>query len=114
MVCQHTEHQKLWVLRRLKKSGAKTVDLVDIYCKQVRSLLELAVPAWNGGITVEERMDIERVQKSACHIIMGDSYASYRSALIDLNLESLAVRKDNLSLKFAIKAEKQPKHKELD
>ena len=104
-------YQKLWVLRRLKKSGAKTVDLVDIYCKQVRSLLELAVPAWNGGITVEERMDIERVQKSACHIILGDSYASYRSALIDLDLESLAVRRNNLSLKFAIKAEKHPKHR---
>ena len=104
-------YQKLWVLRRLKKSGAKTVDLVDIYCKQVRSLLELAVPAWNGGITVEERMDIERVQKSACHIILGDSYASYRSALIDLDLESLAVRQNNLSLKFAIKAEKHPKHR---
>ena len=101
-------YQKLWVLRRLKKSGAKTVDLVDIYCKQVRSLLELAVPAWNGGITVEERMDIERVQKSACHIILGDSYASYRSALIDLDLESLAVRRNILSLKFAIKPEKTP------
>ena len=29
-------NKKLWVLRRLKNSGAKQVDLVDIYCKQVR------------------------------------------------------------------------------
>ena len=58
-------NKKLWVIRRLKKSGAKVEDLVDIYCKQVRSILELAVPAWHGGITKDDELDIERVQKSA-------------------------------------------------
>ena len=50
-------NKKLWVVRRLKKSGVKTVDLIDVYCKQVRSLLELAVPAWHGSITQAEGMD---------------------------------------------------------
>ena len=61
--------KKLWVLRRLKGLGAGTEDLVDMYVKQVRSLLELAVPAWHGAITKEERDDIERVQKGALHVI---------------------------------------------
>ena len=53
-------NKKLWVVRRLKKLGAKTVDLIDVYCKQVRSLLllELAVHAWHGSITQAEGMDI--------------------------------------------------------
>ena len=30
------------------------------------------VPAWHGEITQVERLDIERIQKSAAHIIIGD------------------------------------------
>ena len=104
-------NKKLWVLRRLKNSGAKTEDLVDIYNKQVRSLLELAVPAWHGGITKDDQMDIERIQKSACHIILGEDYTSYRNALKLLNLDPLSVRRDKLCLKFVKKAEKHPKHR---
>ena len=104
-------NKKLWVLRRLKKSGASEEDLVDIYCKQVRSLLELAVPAWHGGLNNVDQLDIERVQKSACHIILDSNYISYRNALNDLCLEPLKVRRDKLCLKFAKKAEIHPKHR---
>ena len=103
-------NKKLWVLRRLKNSGAKQDDLVDIYCKQVRSLLEFAVPAWHGGINKDDQIDIERIQKSACHIVLGDSYSSYKNALKTLCLDPLSVRRDRLCLKFAKKAEKHPKH----
>ena len=75
------DNKKLWVVRRLKKSGAKTEVLVDVYCKQVRSLLELAVPAWHGSITLAEGLYIKRIQKSACHIILGEEYFSYKNAL---------------------------------
>jgi hypothetical protein len=61
-------NKKIWVLRRLKDSGAKEEDLIDICYNQVRSLLELPVPAWHGGINKDDQMDIERIQKSACHI----------------------------------------------
>ena len=46
-------------------------DLVDIYVKQIRSVLDLAVPVWHSGITLIEQVDIERIQKSAAHIILG-------------------------------------------
>ena len=83
-------NKKLWVIRRLKKSGAKVEDLVDIYCKQVRSLLELAVPAWHGALTKTDEIDIERVQKSACRIILDSKYISYRSALKSLCLDPVS------------------------
>ena len=50
-------NKKLYVLMRLKNSSTKGTDPEDIYCKQVRSLLELAVPAWHGGITKDDQMD---------------------------------------------------------
>ena len=100
-----------WILRRLKQLGAKSKELVDIYNKQCRSILEYAVPAWNGALTKDEIVEIERVQKVALHIILGEQYGSYKDARDKTNLETLEVRRENLSLKFAKKAEKHPKHK---
>ena len=61
-------NKRLWILRRLKFLGAQQDDLVDLYMKQIRSVLELAVPAWQ-----EERVNIERIQKCAANIILGRS-----------------------------------------
>ena len=47
----------------MKKSGF-TEQLVDAYKKEVRSLLELAVPVWNSGLTVEESIQIERCSQN--------------------------------------------------
>ena len=48
--------------------GVSQDDLVDVYYKQVRSILEFAVPVWHSSITNEERINLERIQKSACYI----------------------------------------------
>ena len=104
-------YKRLWSMRRLKGMGATLEDLKDIYIKQVRSVLELAVPAWNAAITQTEMKDIERVQKTALHIILGESYQSYRNALEIVGLESLDARRHKLCLKFAKKSVDHPKHK---
>ena len=83
-----------------------------MYVKQVRCLLELAVPAWHGSISQVERTDIERVQKCALHIILGDEYEGYKGALELAGLDTLVVRRDNLCLKFGNKALQDPKHKQ--
>ena len=64
-------NKRLWILRRLKYLGAKQTDLVDIYTKQIRCVLELAAPAWQDSISQVEKLDLERIQKCACHIILG-------------------------------------------
>ena len=102
-------NKRLWMLRRLKNLGAKEEDLLEVYVKQIRCLLELAVPAWQSGLTLAEKSDIERVQKTACHIILGDMYCSYNNALEVLNLETLESRRNKLCLKFALKSEKHEK-----
>ena len=42
-------YTRLWMLRNLKRHGASTADLVDVYMKPVRCVLELAVSVWNPG-----------------------------------------------------------------
>ena len=100
-------NKRLWIQRRLKYLGAQGIDLVDIYTKQIRSVLELAVPACHSGITLVEQINIERVQRCAAHIILGEDYNSYKEALKTLGLGTLKSRRDKLSLNFGKKAEKQ-------
>ena len=102
-------NRRLWMIRRLKALGADKEDLIEIYITQVRSVLELAVPAWQGNISQAD--NIERVQKSALHIMLGEQYYSYKNALEVLSLETLDSRRNQLCLKFAKKCEKHDKFK---
>ena len=62
-------YQRLWMIKRLKKLGGSVESLTDVYCKQIRSVLEFGAPVWNSGINKEKVCDIERVQKSFLHIV---------------------------------------------
>ena len=102
---------RLWLLRRLKTLGATNEELLDAYQKQVRSVMEWAVPVWEPGLTKRESYQIERVQKTACAIILGSKYNTYKEALSVLELETLCSRRKKLCLNFAKKAIKHPKFK---
>ena len=103
-------YARLWMIRRLKGLGANQTELLDVYEKQVRSVLELAVAVWEPGLTVEERRQIERVQKSAFCIILGNGYHSYENACSILNRKSLSERRLDLCLKFAKKSQLHDKY----
>ena len=102
-------YSRLWLLRRLQTLGASIEELLDVYQKQVRSIVELAVPVWEPGLTHVERKQIERVQKAACSIILGRNYNRYSEALSILGLETLSSRRKKLSLNFAKKALRHPR-----
>ena len=56
--------QKLWTLRRMKKLHFDIFQLLDVYTKEVRSLLELAVPVWHSSLTRLQSAQIERIQNN--------------------------------------------------
>ena len=103
-------YKKLWMIKRLKNQGARLSDLIDIYIKHVRSILEFGVAVWNSGLTLEEVADIERVQKSFLRIVMEHDYQDYQSVLVKTDLETLAYRRLKLCKTFAVKASKHPNH----
>ena len=102
-------HSRMWMLKRLKKLGASENDLLDVYFKQIRSVAEYAAPVWHPSLTGLETAKIERIQKTALHIILGSKYNSYSSALKTLDVSKLTDRRKQLCLKFALKCEKSPK-----
>ena len=102
-------NDKIWILRRLKKLGANHSDLLDVYFKQIRSIVEFAAPVWNSALTGVDIAKLERIQKTALHVILSHDYRSYSSALRALGLQKLSERRRQLCLNFAKKAEKHPK-----
>ena len=82
-----------------------------MYCKQIRSIAEYAVPVWNPSLTGSQIAKLERIQKTAFHVILGCNYSSYSSALKFLSMKKLSERRGQLCLKFALKCEKHPKFK---
>ena len=98
------------MLRRLKGLGASEAEMLDVYQKQVRSVLELAIPVWQPAKTKQETKQIERVQRRAFYIILGDDYTNYEDALDTLECDNLDVRRVKLCENFARKAFKNPKY----
>ena len=108
-ICQKG-FMRLWMLRRLKGLGATEAKLLDVYEKQVRSVLELAVPVWLPALTKGQSKQIERVQMTAFCIILGEEYESYDNALALLERETLEARRIKLCKKFARKTLKNPRY----
>ena len=108
-ICKRA-YSRIWMIRRLRKLGASQIDMFDVYCKQVRCVLEFGVAVWAPGLTQAEATQIERVQKCALHVIMGASYGDYENALDLLKAEKLSVRRSKLCLKFMKRCETSIKY----
>ena len=79
----------------------------------IRSLLEQSATVWHSSLTDENTNDLERVQKSAVRIILGDNYMGYTKSLQKLDIETLAERRSQLCLSFALKCRKNPKTRDM-
>ena len=102
---------RMALLRKVSKFGAGIEDLKTIYILFIRSLLEQSATVWHSSLTNDNTKDLERVQKTALRIILGNRYKSYTNALNILNLQSLSDRRRSLCLNFAKKSAIHPKFK---
>jgi len=89
---------RLYMLKLLKRFNLPHDDLITIFSGFVRPLAEYAAPIWHPGITVSQSVALERIQKRACRIIMGNKYISYDQAMQNCGLNSLSERRDKLCL----------------
>ena len=83
--------------------------LLDVYEKQVRCMVEYAIPVWSGNLTKAENRQIERVQRAAFSVILGSQYGCYENALNILKSSTLEDRRNAINLKFARKSARHAK-----
>ena len=78
-------------------------QMFDVYTKEIRSILEMAVPVWHSGLSNQQTADIESIQKVAMRIILQNKYTNYQLACETLTAQTLAERRIKLCTKFARK-----------
>ena len=83
----------------------------QIYISYIRSLVEQSSNVWHSSLTIDNEMDLERVQKIALKIILKEKYQNYENALNILELDTLKDRREILCLAFAQKCLKNKKMK---
>ena len=106
-------NSRMELLRRVASFGTGVEDLKNVYFLFVRSQLEQSAVVWHSSLSEENKSDLERVQKSAVKIIMGEKYQSYQKSLALLDMETLEDRRENLCLKFAQRCLKNDKAKKM-
>ncbi len=65
-------HQRLFFLRRLRKFGTSPRNLRSFYTCTVESILTGCITAWFGNSTAGNRKSLQRVVRTAHHIVGGE------------------------------------------
>ena len=94
-------NKKLYMLRCLKTYKLPLCDLITVFKGYVRPILDYGVPIFNGNLTNGQILSLERIQKRACRIMLGDQYINYDNALELCSLQRLDQRRKQLCLDFA-------------
>ena len=68
---------------------------------------------FHNSLTQDEERKLEMIQKTSLKIILGDMYVSYTAALEMCGLQTLALRRQERCLNFALKCLKHPKMDKL-
>ena len=100
------------MLRKVATFCKNEQELKKIYTTFCRIVLEQSCELWAGNLTKDNIDDLERCQKAAMKIIMTNNIP-YHKALEKLNIDTLEIRREKLTLKWAKKATKHDKIKYL-
>ena len=94
-------YQRMQLLFRAASFTSNQRDLKNIYLTFVRSILEQSAVVWHSSLTLRNKNALERVQKCAVKVIIGEEYSNYKNGLTKLNLQRLENRREELCLRFA-------------
>ena len=101
----------MWILRRLKALGTSRNRLLDVLQKQILSVLNLGVPAWDCLLTEKEKDDFERVLKTGLRIIWGQDYSTFENITKECNIRTMRQVREKIVKKFVRKTIKHHKFK---
>lgn len=104
---------RMELIRKAASFNPSLDDLKTLYILYVRSILEQSCAVWNSSLTMQNSNDLERVQKAAVRIMLGDKFENYEEALEVVNLQKLTERRNELCLKFAKKCTQSEKTEKM-
>ena len=70
-------YTRLIIIKKLIQFDVTLSELIEIYILYIRSVVEQSAVVWHSSITKGEKNDLERTQKVALRVILGDAYCLY-------------------------------------
>ena len=92
---------RMQLLRKVWSFGSTPEEMVHLWKTFCRSILEQSCVLWDGGLTAENRRDLERTQKTFARLVLEENYRNYKRALTVLQIPTLQDRRKELTLRFA-------------
>ena len=102
----------LYMLHTVKRFRPPQEQMVKIYVTYIRPLLEYCAPVFHASLTAKQAQQLERIQKRAVKIIAGYDRC-YQDILQQLNLDTLADRRQMLSLRLGKQIFNSESHRDL-
>ena len=99
--------QRIQLLYRSTNFTSNRQDLRKIYLTFIRSVLENSAVVWHSGLSVKNRLALERVQKAAVRLMMGGKYVDYKHGLTFLNIYDSNTRRKNQKIQEKIDKQMQ-------
>ena len=90
----------MFMLRKLKAAGLNSQELLIVYKRYIRPLLEYGAPLWPPGLTKQQFGQVENIQKRVCKYILGRNYKSNTESLATLEMKTLHDRRVDISRDF--------------
>ena len=105
--------RRMWLLRRMKVLKLDPSTIFEYYIKEIRPLTEQGVIVLNSSLTKGQERTLEKIQKVALKIILGQNYISYEVACYQFNITNLKERRAKLCENLAIKLFKSSRRDEF-
>jgi hypothetical protein len=67
-------YSRMIIIKKLIQFAVPLEELVEIYTLYIRSVAEQSAVVWHSSITKGEQRDIERIQKVALRVMLGEAY----------------------------------------
>ena len=106
-------YPRVRMLTKLKYVGVPIEDLIELYCLFIRSLTEYCSTLFHSSLSLKLENKIEAIQRTCLRVILGVMYVDYTSALEMCGLQTLHMRREHRSLKFALKCTQHETNKSM-
>ena len=101
------------LLRKVWSFGSTNEEMVQLWKTYCLSVLDQSCVVWSSGLTNENKMDLERTQKTFCKLVLEENYSTYYEALLTLRLQTLEERRKTLTLRFVKRSLSDEKLRDL-
>ena len=97
--------KRLYFLTLLKRAGLHSAELLKYYRSVVRSVMEYSSVVWHSGLTKDQSLSLEHIQKRAFKIIYPE--LTYSDALDVSNSQTLEDRRKQQCVTFFVKMQRE-------